>query len=329
MSDKPSEPPKRSTLSLPKPPAWMTSDEESTPSAIPEMPKPLQPMQPMIGPVEAPAPTPTPLRPPSSFRPTNPELPAAVEPAQTPPHAEITRRSTPVELGPTPVPVIEPVPMEDVEGDEDAAETLFDLEPDEPLLNLDPTLAYIVLIVIMIIGTSSFAPDVRYTLLWVGAAVVGVGAITADDLPVERPSLRDLLIGAAYGLLVGLPLLIVGGAQLKRLSQEMFAGVGDTALFQSVVFVMPLAETLFFRGALQSSRGPIVTSLAAAFWSLLLFLPALGFLQFPLVGLVVGISFLFLSFLYSYLRERIGLFTAWTCQIAVNLLLLWAARLIA
>ncbi len=99
-------------------------------------------------------------------------------------------------------------------------------------------------------------------------------------------------------------------------------------MFQALVFTMPLAETLFFRGAFQAARGIVFTTFAAGLWSIILFFPQLEVLKFPFVAVVIGLAFLFINFLYSYVRNRFGLFASWTCQIAVNLLVLFAARFI-
>jgi hypothetical protein len=104
--------------------------------------------------------------------------------------------------------------------------------------------------------------------------------------------------------------------------------MSQVAVFQALAFTMPMAETLFFRGSLQSARSPIFTGIAAGIWTMALFFPQSDLFRFPLVAVVIGLCFLFINFLYSYLRHRFGLFAAWTCQIAVNLLLLFAARLI-
>ncbi|HRE46837.1 MAG TPA: hypothetical protein PLD47_03860 [Aggregatilineales bacterium] len=360
------EQPKKPTFSLPKPPAWMIGDDDSDAPPMPRAADALRVLRPMVDPsdvpsrdAEAPLPSPasaepsaprttetqtpaahaSPLRPPAlkpaqpspappTSPPTSTPLPSlsAQHPAATPYFPP--RRSTPVpEVIPPPPPLVEVAnqdqPFADVSDDSEDDPFAEDV----PLL-VDPALAYIVLVILSVLGAGSLAPDVRYTLLWSGIAVVGVWAITADDLPIERPTLRDILVGVAYGLIVALPLLIVGGVQLKRLSLEVFGTGSDAGVVQTLAFVVPMAETLFFRGALQAARGVFVTGAAAGVWSLALFLPVLNVIQYPLVVVVMGVSFLFLGFLYSYLRERIGFFTAWACQVVVSVLLLGAARVL-
>ena len=68
--------------------------------------------------------------------------------------------------------------------------------------------------------------------------------------------------------------------------------------------------------------------LGASVLSLILFIPAMNVSAFPLVAVVFGFAFVLINFVYGYLSQRIGLFAAWTCQITVNLLLLWVSRLI-
>lgn len=196
-----------------------------------------------------------------------------------------------------------------------------------PLI-IDPAFVYIILAIVTAIGLGGFAPDARYTLVWTLLAVIAAAAILLDHHVIERPTPREVGIGLVYGALVGLPLLAVGGPQLQRISFSMFHDASDTAVFQMLAFVMPLAETLFFRCALQAARGLIFAGLAGGIWAILLFLPFMDVLEFPLVALVIAVFFIFVNFMYSYLRERFTLFAAWASQITVNLLLLFASRLL-
>jgi len=201
-------------------------------------------------------------------------------------------------------------------------------EIEGPRRAIDPAFVTIVLVIMALIGLSNVPVDVRYTLLWVLLTVIGVVSILIDKVTVEPPTMRNLLVGLGFGALVGVPLLAVGLFQLKDISLKIFGNMSQVAVFQALAFTMPMAETLFFRGSLQSARSPIFTGVAAGVWTMALFFPQSDLFRFPLVAVVIGLCFLFINFLYSYLRHRFGLFAAWTCQIAVNLLLLFAARLI-
>ncbi len=202
-----------------------------------------------------------------------------------------------------------------------------DEESEGPHRTIDPAFVYIVLVIMALIGLNNVPVDVRYTLVWTLLTVIAVVSIVVDRVAIEPPTLRNLLIGFGFGVLVGVPLLAVGIFQLKDISLKIFGKTSEALVFQTLVFTMPLAETLFFRGAMQAARSPIFTSITAGVWTMVLFFPQLDLAKYPLVAAVIGLCFLFANFLYSYLRHRFGLFAAWACQIAVNLLLLFAARL--
>jgi hypothetical protein len=61
-------------------------------------------------------------------------------------------------------------------------------------------------------------------------------------------------------------------------------------------------------------------------WTIVLFFPQMKIIDLPLLAIVVGICFVFVNFLYSYLRHRFDVFASWTCQITINLLLLFVVR---
>jgi hypothetical protein len=193
---------------------------------------------------------------------------------------------------------------------------------------IDPAFVYIIFVVVALLGLSKTAVDVRYTLVWTALAVVAVTAVILDKVEVEPIRMSNLLVGLGFGALVGVPLMAIGGPQLQHVSLSVFGPASETSVFQMLAFTMPLAETLFFRAAFQAVRGLIFASVAAGVWSILLFFPQLEVLKFPLVALVIGLCLLFVNFLYSYLRERFGLFASWSCQIAVNLLLLFVTRFV-
>jgi hypothetical protein len=299
------------SLEPPKPPAWMVPIPAPETPEMPQVPIEQAPVETLPAPVTTPA---KPRRAPIST-----PLPETVHPVVEAVEARPVRVTEP---GGEEVETAEDEAFEDVEAEE------TNEADEEVLLRIDPSFIYIILMVVTLLGTSSFAADVRYTMLWGGLALIGAAAILVNYTPVERPTMRDLVVGGSYGLLIGLPVLIVGKPQLQRASVDMFGRLGEAAVFQSLAFTMPMAETLFFRGALQWARGPLVTGLAAGLWSVVLFLPALHVIEFPLVGMVIGGSLFLLNLLYGYLADRLGLFSAWTCQIVVNVLLLGLPRLI-
>jgi hypothetical protein len=92
-----------------------------------------------------------------------------------------------------------------------------------------------------------------------------------------------------------------------------------------LIFVMPMAETLFFRGTLQANRPFWLVGLASALWSVLVFFPVfwgeIG--RFPAVALVIGTALFMMNIIYSYVCRRNGMAAAWLCQIVVNLVLVF------
>jgi membrane protease YdiL (CAAX protease family) len=232
----------------------------------------------------------------------------------------------------------EEYPEEDLLPEEfPAAESVEEIYPEEDFydedddeeetsLPIDPGVVFVMLIVVALLGAGSLRPDVRFTLLWTVLAIVGVVAFVMDDLPIERPTIRDLLLGMVYGAIIGIPIVLVTAANLRPISNAIFEGLPDGAAFQTLVFTIPLAETLFFRGVFQEIRGLILATAAGSLWTIVLFFPAMNVLQFPLLAFVLGLAFVFINFVYSYLRQRFGIFAAWTCQIVINLSLLFLSR---
>lgn len=219
---------------------------------------------------------------------------------------------------------------EEAPGEETPVEEVAPLEEDEETEEtpraIDPAFAYIILLILALLGLANVAPDVRYMLLWSLLTAIGLLAMILDKVAIEAPNVRNLLIGLGFGAIVGVPLMAVGAPQLQRISLSVFGKLPDSAVFQVLAFTMPLAETLYFRGAFQAARGLIFASLAGAVWSTALFFPQLEVLKFPFVAFVIALSFLIANFVYSYVRERFGLFASWSCQIAVNLALLFVVR---
>jgi membrane protease YdiL (CAAX protease family) len=191
---------------------------------------------------------------------------------------------------------------------------------------VDPALLYLIMLGVTVLGLRTLQPDVRFTFAWIILIVLGIVSILLDHLEVEIPTGGDMLWGVSFGLIIGVPLLVIATPQLQRTSQSLFANTSDAFVLQSLVLAMPAAETLFFRGALQPTRGVLFTVGAATVWSIVLFFPLLQVTEFPLVAAVIGFFFVVINFAYSYLKLRFGLFSAWTCQITINLILLFVIR---
>ncbi|MCS6870064.1 MAG: hypothetical protein NZ571_01260 [Anaerolineae bacterium] len=219
----------------------------------------------------------------------------------------------------------EPVETADDEFSDEAAE---DFDDAERLLTFDPLFIYGIALVVTVLGLGGMPLETRLTSVWTALSLLGVLAILADEIDVPRPTVRDLAIGAGYAALVGVPLVAIGNAQLKRIAVDLFNGMSPTSVFLLLVFAMPAAETLFFRGAFQASRGFLLSALASGLWACLLLVAGLNVTAYPFVALVIGTALFALSFLYSYLAAVYNLFSAWACQIVMNMLLLWLPTLL-
>lgn len=166
--------------------------------------------------------------------------------------------------------------------------------------------------------------DLRFTLLWMALACYGVLAWLLTDLDrIERETTENLAWGLAFALILAGPLLAFGGSTLGVISLRLFGDMRAGPVLALLVFAMPLAETLFFRGVLQQRYAFWLTGLMASLWSLLLYLPLLEIMRFPAIALIVALALLMMNLLYSYVRQRNGLAAAWFCQIGVNLVLLF------
>ncbi len=198
----------------------------------------------------------------------------------------------------------------------------------------DPTFGYLIALALAV-GLTPMLPangDMRYTLVWAvmaGFAVLGWLFGTMQRIEQELP--ENLAWGVIFGIIVGAPLLLVGGSALTTTVERLFSIETDGSLhalsagvvLAYLVFVMPLAETLFFRGLMQERRAFWLVGALSTVWSLVLFAPMLDLLNFPGVAVLIGVALLLMNMIYSYVRERNGLAAAWLCQITVNILVLF------
>ena len=214
-----------------------------------------------------------------------------------------------------------------------------EIEPEEEDVEpapraIDPAFVYIVLVIIALVGLNRIDVDVRYALTWSVLIIIAAFAIALDKIHIERITASSLLIGIGFGALIGLPVLGVGAAELKRISLSIFGSASDVSVFQMLAITMPLAEGLYYRAAMQSARSAVFTGIAGGVWSMVLFFPQLfpqqfNLLKAPLLAVMIGLCFIFVNSMYSYLRHRFGLFSSWSCQITINLLLLFVSRFAA
>ncbi|MCA9882513.1 MAG: CPBP family intramembrane metalloprotease [Anaerolineae bacterium] len=168
--------------------------------------------------------------------------------------------------------------------------------------------------------------DLRYTLSWGVLGAVGVMAwLFGNSERIGQERLESLGWGIGFALLVGGPFTVFGWDVLGRAVPLAFPGMAAGTLLAYLVFVMPMGETLFFRGVFQETLDFWVVGIMAGVWNLLLIFPVMwGDIQAnPAVGIIFAIGLFAMSMLYSYVRERNGLAAAWICQIALNLIMLF------
>jgi hypothetical protein len=190
----------------------------------------------------------------------------------------------------------------------------------------DPTFGYLIAIALCI-GLIPLIPentDLRYVILWTVMAGFGVLSwLLGNSARITTETPEDLGWGIVFGIIISVPVLIVGGNTLRQTDQRLFAGLRPAEVLAFLIFVMPLAETLFFRGVIQEIRAFWVVGILSSIWSILLFFPVLEVNKFPAVAVVIGTALVMMNVIYSYVRRRNGLAAAWICQIVVNLVLLF------
>jgi len=189
----------------------------------------------------------------------------------------------------------------------------------------DPAFGYLIALALSI-GLTALpnSADLRYTLAWSVLALFGVLAWllgNGERIGQEKP--ENLAWGIIFGLIIGTPLYAFGGGILTTTVRLLFTDMQAGELLAYLVFVMPLAETLFFRGILQQNRSFAIVGILSSLWSIVLFFPVLGVVEYPGVAVVIGIALVLMNLTYSYVRRRNGLAAAWLCQIVVNLVLLF------
>lgn len=200
--------------------------------------------------------------------------------------------------------------------------------------DLDPVFGYIMAMALSV-GLTPVQTNLRYILLWSFLAVMGgMAFVLGSGIRMKVTDPGDLLWGIGLGLFTGGALMLVGFDTLATASERLFSAgqadskLFDTWVFQATVFVMPIAESLFFRGAMQRVHPVPVVAILASLWSVLMFFPNLGMGKTPAVGLVFGTALVLLNFLYSYVNWRHGLAASFFCQIGAGTLLLLVPTLV-
>lgn len=201
--------------------------------------------------------------------------------------------------------------------------------------DVDPIFGYVMAMALSV-GLTPVPDNTRYVVLWAALALMGATAfVLGSGIHMKVTDPGDLIWGLGLGVIAGGGLMLVGWDTLAVTAERLFAmGQADNALlntwiFQATAFVMPLSESLFFRGALQRVHSIPTVALLASVWSMLMFFPNLGLNEAPVVGFVIGTALVVLNFLYSYVNYRHGLAASIGCQVVAGTLLLLVPRLLA
>ncbi|MDE2747813.1 MAG: CPBP family intramembrane metalloprotease [Chloroflexota bacterium] len=197
----------------------------------------------------------------------------------------------------------------------------------------DPLFGFIIAAALSV-GLTPLLPEsveLRYALAW--GALAGVSVLSwllgsMERIGQERPD--NLGWGLLYGVLLGIPFLVfLGQHVLAPATEQLFPAMTAGSLLAFLVFVMPIAETLFFRGLLQGLLQFWIVGLLATLWNIVLFFPVMwgAITDYQVIALVIVILLLTMNLLYVYVRKRNGLAAAWICQIVTNLIILYIPSL--
>ena len=193
----------------------------------------------------------------------------------------------------------------------------------------DPLFGFIIAAALSV-GLTPLLPDsveLRYTLAW--GALAGVSILSwllgnMERIGQERPD--NLGWGVLYAVMLGIPFMVFLSQQvLGPAVDRLFPGMTAGSLLAFLVFVMPIAETLFFRGLLQGQLVFWLVGLLATLWNIVLFFPVIwqSVTSLPAVTVALVILLLMMNLLYVYVRKRNGLAASWICQIVANLIILY------
>jgi len=196
----------------------------------------------------------------------------------------------------------------------------------------DPLFGFILAIAISI-GLTPMLPDnadLRYTLAW--SALAGVSVLAwllgnSDRIEQEKP--ENVVWGVVFGILIGIPFLLFAGIDegsiLERASRLLFPNLNAGTVLAFIIFVMPLSETLFFRGLMQRFLDFWIIGILGGVWSLILFFPVMwgSLLDAPAVAIFLGVTLMSSNMMFAYVRLRNGLAASWLTQITTNIILIF------
>ena len=272
---------------------------------------------------------------PDAFRPFPPPLPGAVTAPPARPPAPSVQPSIP-RPAPTPSTPAPAVPAPAAAPTTTAVSGEFVVEESSislfvgPMLDAFDPLYALALFLAAELGSFVIAkPEVRYTVLWT-ILLAGGAVMTLVDSHRSRRGVSsgNLVWGVGIALVIGVLLLGFVGTGLRQASVLLLPYATDAGVFQSLVLIAPLAETLFYRGVLQERRGLIASAIGAGIGTLLLYWPVGAAAN--ALGSVIGISVFLtlLAGLYSYIRQRFGLAASLACQVTLSFFLFFLPRLV-
>lgn len=190
----------------------------------------------------------------------------------------------------------------------------------------DPLFGYLLALAVSI-GLTPLLPDnadLRYSLAWGALAAVGVLAwLLGTMVRIEQEKPENIFWGLLFGVMISSPFLLFFNDILATAATLLFPNLQVGTVFAFLVFVMPLAETLFFRGLMQRNLDFWIVGLLGSVWSIVLFFPVMWehVLAFPAPSIFIAVALFTLNLNFSYVNERNGLAAAWICQIVAGLIL--------
>jgi hypothetical protein len=189
---------------------------------------------------------------------------------------------------------------------------------------VDPFLAF-ALFAAVGVATWTLDQPVRLTLTWLVLLVFALISASGRRLQFSYV-IPGLARGAVAGLVISLPLVLIGGDFLLATSQRVFSAGSTLGLLWSVVLIMPAVETLFFRGLVQGEKGLWPSVLLYAGAGVVYFLPATWDKHLPVLAVLVG-GMALLGFVYSYVWAMHGMVASLVCQALVHFVLFVAPSL--
>jgi membrane protease YdiL (CAAX protease family) len=184
-------------------------------------------------------------------------------------------------------------------------------------LRLDPYLAYLVFVAVGL-GTYRVGQDGRLVLLWL--VLLGAVLIYADQRSLDlQYALARVGQGAAVGLVLSVPLLILVTATLRATAARLYPLGNGTATFQGLVLIASPIEEMFFRGVLQRERGFWAATGLYGLAGAVFFLPSV--VNFPTVLVVMVAGMAVLGVVYGYVALHYGLAASIASHATVNLIL--------